>query len=194
MRYFFLFAAFFVSGLCYAQDFLDEIAEQSCNCISENELSEDAEQRTLQLGLCIIESATPFRKKLLKEYKIDMDKVDTQGEELGRLVAMRMLSFCPDILAALASDEIGNTELVETGVVTKIDESAFISFYVKSNSGKTIRFFWLTFIENDLDLEINYRDLLNKNIEVTYSVMELFDPRIQEYSNFNLITRIQLTE
>ncbi len=64
---------------------------------------------------------------------------------------------------------------MENGVVTKIDESTFISFHVKNSSGKTTGFFWLTFIENNLELQLNFNEVLNKFVQIKYVKQELFD-------------------
>ena len=55
-----------------AQDYLDKIVEQACDCVGK--LSEDlcTEGFTMQAGLCIIQAAEPYSKKLMKDYDIDL--------------------------------------------------------------------------------------------------------------------------
>ena len=126
-----------ISSFICAQDYMDKITESTCECTIK--IPEDAsnQEYTARLGVCMIEAAVPYEKKLLKDYGIDMKKIDTQGEELGRLIGLKMAVKCPSVIAKMSSmlNENGEVELESNfisleGEITAIDKSKFIEFTI----------------------------------------------------------------
>jgi len=57
------------NNIGFSQSYVDEIAKETCECL--NHISEDldAEKYTLELGLCMINAASPYKKSLKKTTK-----------------------------------------------------------------------------------------------------------------------------
>lgn len=180
---------------------MDTIVEQACSCVSA--IGEEEELNSTNLGLCILNEAVKFKEELLRDHNINMANIDVEGEALGRLVALEMLSICPDQLKRMvnagqndreANDAEETTSYSLTGQVKSIQKSDFISFSITSDEGRTSKFYWLTFIEGNFDIQEEYNSLEGKKVEVTYSEIELYDPKIGEYRTFNVIDSLTILE
>ena len=186
----------------FSQKYMDEIAEKSCNCVSNLPESVEPENYTMELGLCMIKVSMPYKKQLKKDFEIDMDNIAENGEKLGGIIGSRMVGVCPDelILMTKKSKEINESEEIISnlfegeGIVEKIENSYFITFYIKSEDGKTNRFLWMDFIETKEDLAYDFKLLEGKKVSLTYSVKEFFDPKILDYRNFYIIKKIDLLD
>jgi hypothetical protein len=76
------------------------------------------------------------------------------------------------------------------GNITKIDKDFFVVFSVKDEAGKTTKLYWLGFIEAGLDLVSGYEALAGKDVEVSFEYKEFFDPKVNEYRAFPVITNL----
>ena len=194
-----IFLLITVSQACFAQVYLDKITEKACTCLKNTSDKDGQEVWQMELGLCIIEAAEPYKKELMKEHKIDLNKIDTQGEELGRLIGVRMASACPETLLNIAKkgdlvNEDKTTEKTYEGQVTAVDDSKFIEFSVKDETGKINKFYWFTFIESGVELSSTYKNLVGKSVEITYITQEFFDARIAEYRPFYIVQKLELKD
>jgi hypothetical protein len=199
--------ALFTSLAGFSQDYMDKIAEAGCNCITELPDSVSRQELNVKLGLCMIEAAIPYKKKLKKDYGIDFARIDEEGEKLGRIIGTRMASVCPMALIALSSkmedEEIAAeeelpmeevTENMAVGEVTQVDDASFVVFSVKDSYGKTYKYHWMSEIETDLDLAVDYASMMGKSVEITYETKSFFDPKIEDYRTFNVIKSMNLKE
>jgi len=182
----------------HSQDYMVDIAKKSCECLTKAPDTLDSEQMTMGFGLCMIEVALPYKKQLKKDFNIDMDKIGEQGKDLGQIIGIRMASVCPEELQKLAGkvnlkDEPEEIEVqLFEGKVTGIEESQFLIFSVKDDTGKISKFYWLTYVESEFELATQYKSLLEKNIMVTFMPEEFFDHRINEYRSINVIRKINM--
>ena len=108
-----------------------------------------------------------------------------------------MASICPNALLKMANNVgLDEEEAVEEnsffGHVTKIDGDIFLEFSVRDQQGKTSKFYWLTFIESNIDLSVNYETLIDKSVRIDAVPQEIFDARIGEYRTVHVITKIKL--
>lgn len=200
MKHTFILACFLcltVKG--FTQDYLDKIAQSSCECLDKvgDTLTSDA--YNMKLGLCMLEASVPYKKQLKKDYNIDFAKIDEQGEELGALIGMRMATHCPEGLLKIAAmyKEGEATEVEEeytgstaSGVVIKVETDFFVTFSVKDDAGKINKYYWLGFPDSNQELQYSYKDLLAKNVNINYTPQDFFDPKIEAYRVFNVISRI----
>ncbi len=69
----------FISTIAISQDYLDDIAIKSCECLSNIADTLSSDQYNLELGLCMIEASSPYAKQLKKDYRIDLNKIDKHG-------------------------------------------------------------------------------------------------------------------
>jgi len=197
LLYFLLFTA-----TAFSQDVLELIAIQTCECLEDIPDTLDLDAFNMQLGLCMIEAAMPYEKELRKEYKIRLENIDRDGEQLGRMVGIKLVSVCPEGLQKISrmqpkeeeEYEIEAPVLSVMGDVVSVDDSGFVVFSIKESSGKISKFYWLTLISSDDELIYNYQDLLGRVVNVTYEQMDFFDPKIKEYRSYNIIHELIVME
>ena len=185
-----------ISNNVFSQAYLDVITEKACKKKKKIPDTMKTDELHMKLGICMLDAANPYHKQLKAEYGIDLEKNDDSGEKLGKIVGMKMATKCPTALLKLAhrSEEDGNTEKTVRGVITKIESDPFVVFSVKDEQGKTVKFFWFTFIESSADLTSKYKDFIGKTVEITYSNQEFFDPKIEEYRAFSVIFKLELVK
>jgi len=183
----------------YTQDYMDKIAIASCQCLENVSDTLTPDAYNMKLGLCMLEASVPYKKQLKKDHNIDFSKIDTQGEELGELIGMRMATHCPEGLLKIAALYNDNTvteiqeepigELAQ-GMVIKVENEFFVTFTLKGDDGKTTKYYWLTYPESNQELPASYKDLMGINVTITYTAQNFFDPKIQDYRPFNIISKI----
>lgn len=200
VQYHFLLITLFCVPSIFAQDYdyMSRIAEQSCECVSEVEDTKNQEKFNLALGLCIIEASTPFKNELKRDYKIDLDKINQDGTKLGELIGLKMAGICPDEILRVAEnsnvDEYDESASYISGIITKIDNEQFVVFSIKDDAGKTTKFYWLWYIESEMDLPTEYLTLIGKEVELYYYENDIYDPRIDEYKTFFIIEEMNLVK
>lgn len=190
-----------ISGahVVFSQDYMTTIAEKSCACLEKVPDTLETQQFNMELGLCMIEASMPYKKQIKKDHNINLENIDTEGEKLGRLIGIKMVSVCPNILVKMTSTSKSrvnakqNAEEAE-GTITKIEKDFFVTFSIKDGSGKVNKYYWLTAIESDSDLVNNYSSLEGKSVSIAYKPIELFDPRINEYRQFLVIQELYPVE
>lgn len=181
----------------FSQEYMDKIAQQTCDCLSKIADTTNAERMYMELGVCMIKASEPYKKQLKKDYDIDFNNIEKEGEALGKIVGFKMATVCPDGLIRLS--KMAETEpkenkkeaLISIGKVTQIDREVFVVFSVFDNSGKSMKFYWLTSAESNIDLANNYKTLIESDVKIKYYTKEFFDPKIGEYRNFNVIEKIE---
>ncbi len=186
----------FLSISAYSQDYMDKIAQQTCDCLSKISDTVNVQKQYMELGVCMINAAQPYKKQLKKDHNINFDNIENEGAALGKVIGFKMATVCPDALVRLSNmdkeeDTSTKNKLISIGRVTQIDRENFVVFSVFDNSGKSMKFYWLTSAESNIDLANNYRTLIENNVKITYYAKEFFDPKIGEYRNFNVIEKIE---
>ncbi|TRZ43182.1 hypothetical protein [Robertkochia solimangrovi] len=193
-----LFLFLSITGLINAQepDYIDKIANDACDCVSELYESEE-EITTTALGICLLKSAMPYKKQLLADYNYDLNEIDgPDGERIGVLIGTRMAVTCPDFLTMLSDEEeVETTEYQSTsGKIKSVNNDNFIVLEVTNTEGKTEKFYWLTFVASNVeDLQSEYEKLKNKMVVIEYIRQELFDPRLKEYRFLNVMTGLTIS-
>ena len=187
------------TGILTSQNYMDKLVEEACNCVSEIPDTVSQEDYTMELGLCLIKISIPYKKQLKKEFDIDMDNVADSGEKLGSIIGSRMIGVCPNELIAMTKKATPETEDVieeyETeGVVVRVEDNFFITYFVKDDDGKTRKYYWMSFIDTKEDLLNNYKSLVGKKVEIDYVIEEYFDPKILDYRQFFIINKLEIEE
>jgi hypothetical protein len=194
----FIAALVMTTNIAFSQDYMDDIALKSCECLSKIPDTLETETFNIKLGLCMIDAASPYKKQLKKDYKIDLNKIDKQAGKLGKVIGLRMASVCPDALMKMANrsenkkSDDSITENTIEGQITSIIDDKFVVFSIKNELGKISKYHWFTFIESNTDLSTDYKTLTDKFVQVTYRSQEFFDARIGEYRIFNVIQKIEI--
>lgn len=188
---------------CFSQDYMDQILNKSCECISNIVDTSNIDNYNTAIGICIIDASMPYQKQIKKDYNIDLNNIaDGQtGEKLGQVIGVKLAAFCPKtfqklstIISNIKDSKSESTLETIAGTVTKIENDFFVVFSIKDNSGKVSKFNWLDFINSEFELMTSYTSLLGKTVEVSYSKKEYFDPKIEQYRTFNIITQIKVNQ
>lgn len=184
----------------FSQDYMDQVVSKACDCVNEEFLqTSNEQQRNLKLGLCWIDAAMPYKTEIKTDYKINLDKLNgTQGEKLGKIIGVKMASACPDKLMKVSQEQLpADAEIsIETafrGAVVKIENDFFVVFSIKDElTGKIYKLLWLHPVKSPFDIINDYPSLMNQVVDCSYTTQELFDPRINEYRRFNVLTEIRI--
>ena len=181
------------------EDYMTQIVEKSCQCLADIPKNEDLSSTTI--GLCMINEANLFKAELLRDHGINMDEIQYDGEKLGRLIAIEMITVCPGQMKRIASNieaddssDQENTLTSMQGVIKSIEKNEFITFIVTAEDGKTSKFYWLTFIESKNDLQNEFNSYNKKKVEIEYSIFEFYDPKLEEYRNYNVIESLNIID
>lgn len=177
----------------YAQDYMTEIVSKTCQCAEGVPVDDDVETLTMKLGVCMIEASMPYKERIRKDYDIDLDNLtEAEGEKLGRLVGVKLAGACPGIITRLSQSTNSNkpARMEGTGTVTKIETETFVTFSIKDDTGKTLKYYWMSFVESAGDLTAQYKSLQGKKVRFTYIQQEFFDPRLNEYRQFAVLSTI----
>ena len=160
----------------------------------------------MQLGLCFIKASTPYKDQIKKEYGIDLSKDisnESKMEELGEKLGILMVSECADTFinfvdqsgfadeyAQESSAEVNSAEFMN-GEITKIEKDAFVIFYLKGDNGILTRFYWISNVDSNIELEKKYQDLVGKKVNITYYSADIFDHKINDYRKVNILSMLK---
>ncbi|MET3537489.1 hypothetical protein [Chryseobacterium limigenitum] len=190
-----------ISNLLFSQDYKKKIAKATCDCVAKVQNENKGEKtKEAQLGLCMISSSMPYAKELKKDYGIDIENItdessDKAFENLGSTIGLMMTTECSDVFLKIMDDTDENSdatsELLLNGTITKIEKENFVIFHVVGENKNLTKFYWVSNIESNLDLPKEYNLLINKKVSISYYTTEIFDAKINDYRNLNIISSLK---
>lgn len=192
------------------QDYLKKIAKSSCKCTENIEDGISLEMYEIEFGLCVIEASMPYERQLSRDHNISFTEIEEDGAKLGELIALEMFVVCPEVLMKMIENvgvenlvddmqeeredaaETNNESMVQNvrGEVTSVEGELIVAITVADENGKNTKTFWLSYIESNENLESNYKNLVGKQVELTYRMEDIFDPRLNEYTSRKIITKL----
>jgi hypothetical protein len=210
MKNFFYLIVLFISISAYAQDPLDKIAKESCSCIEKKKLdyTKDSDIKAVQmaLGMCIVESFSAHQSKFSKK---ELSEFEGEGgmRKLGEKVAMKMVSYCPDVIMAMGKkylddkgeengdDEVVQEDIVEAdptieGTITAIEKNQFVTIKVKDKNNRVHSFLLLDYFET-ASLYTENKIKVGDALTVGYSEIELFDSTSNDFKYFKIISLLE---
>jgi hypothetical protein len=184
---------FFISATTFSQDVKDKIAKETCECTTKLDLDEmDSSDLELNFGLCMLESYNKHINEFAENEKLDFEN-NAQMEKFGEEIALKMLSFCPDMILKLGegykSDETVSNDLTIEGIFNGTKAETFFNVIIKEPTGKTTKLILLDYFENAYLIT----DKLLKNnqeVKVTYYEAKLFDSKSNSFVATKIITNI----
>lgn len=195
-----LVSAFFLTISAFAQDDVYKtIAKETCDCIAKKNYDYNTvnkQEVEMALGLCMLESA--------QKNNLELDMGDTETmTKLGQKVGLLMAAVCPAVFQVFAKK---NTEAVEeiveeeddieyfsaTGKVKAIEEKDFVYIILKEDTGKEHKFIWLYYFSGSDDFKNDPKKLIGKNITITYTQLEVFQPKTKVYYNLSIPSSLEL--
>lgn len=202
-----LLVLFLIHGKVEAQEALDVIATKTCECATTMDTTLATDARNMALGICMLQSAEPYKKELKKKYKIDMDRIEQDAEGLGRLVGYRMATKCPEQLARMVQKDSDLSEeppppppslpaeyvrklIVQQtpGKLASVRSGQFLTLVVLAEDGRTLDLLLLGQAENVANLLRRPDQGRGATGIWSYSADELFDPLSRTFRPFYVIT------
>jgi hypothetical protein len=181
----------------FSQEYMDEIVRKTCECVNKIPDSEDKNKQAMQIGVCMLEASMPYKDKIKKDLKIDLGNVSRDAERFGEIIGVKMATVCPDALMKMADFDDSEEDVTSrdlTGKIVAIDDNKIVEFSVKDSSNRLTKFYWLTFIESNIELTTQYKNLKDKDVNIVYITQEFFDSRIGEYRFFNVILNLEVLD
>lgn len=180
---------------------LDKMAKDICDYFNKNEKefkNMSTDDLTAKLGVQMVQSYLKYKDELAKEGIVfDLTKGRAEGEKMGAKVGLGMVKFCPDVLMAIAGDEIYEdeeetpTESYLEGTLRKVSGDDLFIVELKDTDGKTQKFVWLTNFEGSDKLIDLGKDVKGVQVRVAYTNLEYFSPKLKEYIVRKKITRLE---
>lgn len=187
---FFFFILFSIHTSYSQENYLEIIADKACECIQERKNTKATVTKG-ELGACLFKYAGDYKAEFKKDHNLDIASLGGEnGTRLGELLGSKMMFICPDLLMEFASDEPNENSI--TGKITGITDKTTVLFELTTTEGKRQKFYWLRFIQTDFDIQKSYKNLKEKEVTIEYIEEDIFDPRIQEYRQFGVITSLKV--
>lgn len=172
---------------------LSTLADETCQCFEKKSADlkdADESQIELEFGVCLMESYGKHKKEADKLLNISFDD-DKSLENLGVEIGIKMATLCPNTLMFFAGNYTDDEETIftqVTGEFIKIDTKQFNTIYIKDGNGRTLKLLWFGYFEGQ-DLFLNTKKLDGKILSIEYEEMEIYDPNIEEYRDYKVITK-----
>lgn len=200
MKKIFVFSLVLFSIFLFSQDFKKSIAQEACKCVKEN-VKDDMSEKQVQLkfGICLMKVTAPYKKEIKKEFGIDLDDYSKKESmyELGRQMGLIMAQECPEVFERFIKDEDLETteensgEQLMHGEIAKIEKDSFVVFYLKGDNNILTKFYWISNVDSNIELEKKYNELTGKKVDVVYYSAEIFDYKINEYRKVNILQTLK---
>ncbi len=188
-----------VSVFAFSQEYKQKFSREVCECVKNiDATNKTKKEMSTQFGLCAFKHAASYKKELKRDFGIDL-VADIANEEkmenFGVQVGMMMVTECPDVFSKVMGDEgdsgAESSELLINGTVSKIEKDNFVVFHIVGENKNLTKFYWVSTIESNLDLPKEYNGLVNKKVNISYYTTEIFDAKINDYRNLNIISSLK---
>lgn len=184
-----------VAAPARADDYLDVAARSACECAERMPANLNAGEVKMHAGICMIRAVVPFKERLRADHGIDLDHPGKDGERLGAIVGARMTQHCPvamvRLVRAATPGEAGQTvEMTIEGTITRVEKEPFVILTLQDGEGRSTKLWWLQSVPSGIDFVNTYESLAGRQLKLSYQPRDFFDPRVNDYRKFNVISRI----
>lgn len=180
---------------------LQNVADETCDCLKDKDL-EDAGMNTIQmeLGVCMLAA--------MGESGVDYDISDLNGiEKIGEQVGFKLALSCPEFMHLMGNyaeeDPEGFQELIDGtddkysselsyGEVLEVNSGDFVTLKILDEDGKKMTFYWFEHFDGADLLENGGVNILKKDIFVEYEILEVYSPKMEDYTNIKVIRSLML--
>ncbi len=190
-----LLGSFVLNG----QEVLDKIAKDACACMAEKDLSgKDKEAIQMEVSLCLMQKMGTYQSELQEQLNVDFSN-QASLQEMGQKVGMKMAATCPETMMKIAQVQSSGSGPVTVEAVTRLegtvvgiegDEFTFLS--VQDAAGRTQKFLWLRYFEGSDAFLSNPKALVGKKVRLSYTPLEAFSPKLNEYLQRNEIRSLEI--
>ena len=184
------------------EDFKKIIAQNTCKCVKDVKKENlTKKQIEFQFGICMFKVANPYKAEIKKEFGIDISDFSKKENmyKLGTEIGILMAQECPDVFEQFIpedkndtqTEEVVSSEELMNGEITKIEKDTFVIFYLKGDNGILTRFYWISNVDSNIELEKKYQDLVGKKVNLTYYSADIFDHKINDYRKVNILSMLK---
>lgn len=172
------------------------LAEEMCECA----LQKDVETLTENdLAMCMLPAIGKYAKDL-ERLNIELGN-DAAMTALGEKIGLKAAMQCPQIFANFIEDEMDEVVeevheeevIIYSGEVKKVEVKDFVTLYIKYD-GQTKKIFWMSEVESNVDIYNGFKQLEGKRVQFTTYEATLFDPKVNEYRDFQILETLHFTE
>lgn len=191
---------------------LNKAAISVCDCLTKSKIDENSTQEQMQQAFlnCMLTSAPDLITKIVSSGQ-DYQKA---GEEIGTQLAMQMMkNGCPAFTKIAASMAMGSDdsdvaagenpsidisakpESVKSlsGTITNVEARDFIYITVKTDAGRELNFIYYTYVPgSDNWIKDPATMLKNKNVTISYTETEVYQPKFKEFMNVKEIKTLTI--
>lgn len=207
----FLFFSFLIFNVAKSQTdtSMDKTATAVCDCLEKAGLTDKSTQTEIQNAFmsCVMESAPDLMNRIMASGQ----DYATAGQQIGtQLVMALMKNNCTaftKIASAMAANGGGfemtipggnatvtqeKTETVD-GVVTNVEERDFTYFTLKTTEGRELVFMYYKYVPgSDNWLKDPAKLLKNKNVSLSYTETEVYQPKYKQFMNIKEIKTLTI--
>jgi len=190
-----VFLLLFASTMVNAQDVMEIMAKETCECITAKGLdykNVSSENLQMEFGICAMNIYGKHKEAYDKISPFDIGDTESM-RKFGESLAMKMLSTCPEIIMGLANDtpslEPATSPTIE-GNITEFVTEQFVTIKVKDKNQRLHTFIILDYF----DTASLYTDGIIKkkdNVIVSYSEIELYDAKAKEFRYYKVISGLE---
>lgn len=200
------FTALFLVFMCTAtrlpaQQVLDKLANLTCDCAAKLDTNEEYEKLEAELGLCMLNNASQYKKEVKKELHIDLETINGKnGGKLGELIGTRMAYKCPVLLIKIAAlKDKGHTygspssspKAVIKGSIVEVQTLQFLTVVIVDEKGREQKLLWLDYFDGSDELKTNLTQLKGRSFKITYIEKEFYNPSIRDYMKYKVISGME---
>ncbi len=173
--------------------FSTKITREFCDEFSKKNMSEFKDSQ-MELGMLILNIVSKYGPEIEKEWGLSLnDPKDFEkiGEKIGQDAALKCPKFYEFIkknIAAISSDEEEETKSL-SGKLISVEDNNFSCLLLKTKTGKEEKIWWFGHFEGAEQLIKDKATLLNSEVEVSYTTMEVYDARLKDYRTIKIIKK-----
>lgn len=180
-----------------AQDLLDAIAQETCDCIGKKDLEGMAQEKiNLELGICMMESFSS--RDATEMAKLEVDITDQSSiNKFAEKIGIRMAVKCPSTLQKVAAtNTVVEQETVVMGTIEgtikEVTDGEFSYIIVEDGSGRSHKLLWLRYFKGSETISSNPESAKGKKAKITYAPIECYSPKAKDYYDQKEIKSLEL--
>ena len=188
------------------QSDIDAVTDEICDCLKKEDYKAmNSIEASEFVEACVMASTMSHMNFFLEgidENNVGEAELSLAMQKKGEAVAIHAAKTCPDFLelmvvmakveeeANAASDIEEQKGNIVTGKFAKFNTKTFFSADLVEADGREHKLYWMEHFEGAMKLKNEAKESIGKTVEVSYKVVESYNPQLQDYSQIKVITGI----
>ncbi len=210
----FVFQTLLVSSTLFAQNTLQNIALDACDCAQEEDLPRlEEKERDVKLSYCMMKSVQKFKTEPeLAAFNLSDQEV---MKGIARQISVEMAKVCPALMIETvrqkSTPQSSNYTFAPPsspspvsfgrpatkgksfqGIFFGLEEDDYAEILVRDEKGRYQKLLWLEAFEGSELLVRNPETLKGKKVRITYSEKEAYIPKIKGYAPKKIILKLEV--